>query len=190
MRMIRWEVRMKRIIREDLLKDISIDLKKYKIIYLEAPCGWGKTTLLCQLEEQLKKMSCSFIYNSEIERMKYTTESVIERKENMIFLVDNLGEWVISGNIDRLVEYIETADIDSRFVMAGRIPLPAQLLPYKLTSQVKIYGKEKLKFSIKEIMHICDTQSKNEKAQFEELYEISQGMPLFMTVARGYLEGV
>lgn len=183
---------MQIIMRNELIHDISDNLKKNKIIYLEAPCGWGKTTLLYQLEEAMGRQRCTFIHNSEITRMKFMMDMNKpqgKEGESRIFLVDNMGEWVVSGNIGMLMDYIRNEEPESRFVMAGRIPLPSQLLPYKLTSQIKIYGKDRLKYSVDELNAICANKYKENKEQLKDLYEICHGMPLFLAVAEGFLEG-
>ena len=104
-------------------------------------------------------------------------------------MVDNLGDWVISGTIELLVNFIQCQH-ESRFVMAGRIPLPSQLLPYKLTSQINIYGKSKLQYSAEEVMEMYSGHYKGSKELFNDFYDLCHGMPLFMAVAQGFLEGV
>ena len=140
------------IMRNELIHDILSELKKKKMIYLEAPCGWGKTVLLHQLEEAIGRENCTVIRSADIE-MNLMTDTNKEQKENgepKIFLVDNLGEWVVSGSIELLVNAIQNQSQECRYIFAGRIPLPAQLLPYKLTYQITIYGKNRLAYSEKE----------------------------------------
>ena len=183
---------MQMIMREELICDILNELKNKKMIYLEAPCGWGKTVLLHQLEEKLGREICTFIHSSEITRMNFMMDMNKEQKKGShseIFLVDNLGEWVISGNIELLMDYIQKQRPESKVILAGRVPLPSQLLPYKLTSQISIYGKNKLRYTGKEINEMCSHNYKGHGEQIRSLYEICQGMPLFLAVAVGYLEG-
>ena len=181
------------IIRNELIHDILSELKKRKIIYLEAPCGWGKTVLLHQLEEAIGRENCTFIHNSDIAKMNFMTDMNKVQKKNgqpKIFLVDNLGEWVVSGNIELLVNHIQNQSPECRYILAGRIPLPAQLLPYKLTSQVAIYGKNRLAYSDKELGDICANHYQGHREQIRGLYETCRGMPLFLTVAENFLEGM
>lgn len=178
--------------REELIHNILNELKNKKMVYLEAPCGWGKTVLLHQLEESIGRDNCMFIHSSEITRMNFMADKSMgtaKDKRSEILLVDNLGEWVISGNIELLVNYIQKQKPDSKLILAGRIPLPAQLLPYKLASQVSIYGKNKLKYSDSELDTFCSKGYKGKREQFMELYELCHGMPLFLAVAEGLLEG-
>ncbi|MBQ6886990.1 MAG: hypothetical protein IJN54_05715 [Lachnospiraceae bacterium] len=178
---------MQMIMRNELIDEIRKELKKSKIIYIEAPCGWGKTVLLEQLHENFGKEQCTFVHNSEILKMELPTlnNDNAQREERKIYLVDNLGDWVISGNFSRLMDYIREADTESRFVLAGRIPLPAELLPYKLTSQITLYNKEKLKFTAKELDAISSLYYNANRKLVSKLYEICNGMLLFMAVATG-----
>ena len=109
---------MQMIMRNELIDEISKELKKSKIIYVEAPCGWGKTVLLEQLQETFGKEQCIFVHNSEILKMELTTlnNDNAQREERKIYLVDNIEDWVISGNFSRLMDYIREADTESRFV--------------------------------------------------------------------------
>ncbi|MGN1180555.1 MAG: hypothetical protein ACI4SD_05005 [Suilimivivens sp.] len=178
--------------RNELIHDILNELKKKKIIYLEAPCGWGKTVLLHQLEETIGRENCTFIHSSDIIKMNFMTDMNKVQKKNgepKIFLVDNLGEWVVSGNIELLVNDIQNRSPECRYILAGRVPLPAQLLPYKLTSQIGIYEKNKLKYSDKELNDICPNSFQGNREQIRDLYEACHGMPLFLAVAEGFLEG-
>lgn len=180
------------IMRNELIQDILNELKKRKIIYLEAPCGWGKTVLLHQLEEAIGKETCTFIHNSDIAKMNFLEDVNKGQKKNeqqKIFLVDNLGEWVLSGNIELLENDIQSQSPECRYILAGRIPLPAQLLPYKLTSQISIYGKNRLRYTNKELNYICAHSYEGHREQIRRLYEMCHGMPLFLTVAEGILEG-
>jgi len=178
---------MQMIMRNELIDEISKELKKSKIIYVEAPCGWGKTVLLEQLQETFGKEQCIFVHNSEILKMELTTlnNDNAQREERKIYLVDNIEDWVISGNFSRLMDYIREADTESRFVLAGRIPLPAELLPYKLTSQITLYNKERLKFTTKELDIISSLYYNANRKLVSKLYETCDGMLLFMAVATG-----
>lgn len=181
------------IIRNELIHDILSELKKRKIIYLEAPCGWGKTVLLHQLEEAIGRENCTFIYHSDIARVNLIPDVNKAQKKNsrhQIFLVDNLGEWVVSGKIELLVNHIQNQSPECRYILAGRIPLPAKLLPYKLTSQVAIYGKGRLAYSDKELGDICANHDQGHREQIRGLYETCHGMPLFLAVAENFLEGM
>ena len=183
---------MHTIIRNELIHDILSELKKKKMIYLEAPCGWGKTVLLHQLEEAIGRENCTFIRSADIAKMNLMTDTNKVQKKNgqsKIFLADNLGEWVVSGNIELLVNDMQNRGPECRYILAGRIPLPAQLLPYKLTSQIGIYDKSKLRYSDKELNDICTNSLQGYREQIVSLYEVSQGMPLFLAVAEGFLEG-
>lgn len=178
--------------RDCLIQDILGDLRRRKMVYLQAPCGWGKTVLLHQLEEHIGRERCTFIHNAEMIRNHWGMEHAYDLDSDSrdeIFLVDNLGEWVMAGNMDLLLNYIQNQKPESKLVLAGRIPLPAQLLPYKITSQISIYNKNHLKYSEKELDTIFGKEYKGDREQMREMYEICQGMPLFLAVAEGVLEG-
>lgn len=183
---------MQMILREELIREILSELENVKIVYLEAPCGWGKTILLHQLEQTLGKSRCRFVHGIDVVRME-----LMENKNRLqqqggwteVLLIDNLGEWLVSGNMDLLLNYIQRGGEQTKFVLAGRMPLPPQLLYYKMMSQVTIYNKKKLQYSQKELGRMCVDNGICEGEQIKELYEICQGMPLFLTVAGGFIKG-
>ena len=172
---------MQMIQRRQLLESIRQELPNTKIVYLEAPCGWGKTVLLHQLKSELGEKNCTFLNESDLEKE--------QTKEDRIFLVDNLGDWIISDGINRLKDLIDKMPPGCRFVLAGRIPLPSLLFPYKMTSQIRIYDKERLKFTRQEseaLYSICSDRLSQD--EWIDLYEICRGMPLFLTMAQNLLE--
>lgn len=180
------------VIRDELIRDVLNELQKKRMIYLEAPCGWGKTVILRQLQEKVGEEDCMFLHSASIDGMSFMTDGNKMQKESVqpkIFLVDNLGEWVASGRIELLMSFIQIQHPECKYILAGRIPLPPQLLPYKLTSQISIYGKSRLRYSEKELNSICAMSYEGHREQIRSLYEICHGMPLFMTVAEGLLEG-
>lgn len=167
---------MQIVTRNELLESICSDLKKYKFIYLQAPCGWGKTTLLKQLCERYKRGNCVLVEDTAV--YKKTGE---DEEGASLFLIDNLGDWVISGRMEKLVDYISAQTPESRFVLSGRIPVPPQLLPYKLTSQIKIYDSRTLGFSLKELIEVAKGEGDLlREDQIIRLREYSRGMPLFV----------
>ena len=116
------------IMRNELIHDILNELKKRKIIYLKAPCGWGKTVLLHQLEETVGSGKCAFIHHSEMngQTQMMDMNKVRDKKEqSKIFLIDDLEEWVISGKMELLVNDIRNQSPERRYILAGRIPLPS-----------------------------------------------------------------
>ena len=183
---------MQIIVRDELIRDIMNELQMKKMIYLEAPCGRGKTVILRQLEEKLGKEVCRFLHTSEINGMGFATVSGKAQKKEAqprYFLIDNLGEWVVSGQMELLMSFVQNQQPECKYIMAGRIQLPPQLLPYKLTSQITIYGKNRLRYSEKELNSICAYSYEGHREQIRSLYELCHGMPLFMAVTEGLLEG-
>ena len=91
------------VIRDELIRDVLNELQKKRMIYLEAPCGWGKTVTLRQLQEKIGEEDCMFLHSASIDGMSFMTDGNKMQKESVqpkIFLVDNLGEWVASGRIE------------------------------------------------------------------------------------------
>lgn len=185
---------MQMIIRKELIELIYKDLQEKKIIYLSAPCGWGKTVLLQQIADFLRsgREECMFLNTQEEvgQGLVPATHPKDEtEKEAHIFLVDNLEEWLMSGRMEALMNHIHIGRKENKFILGGRIPLPAQLVPYKICSQISIYGRDKLKYSREELDQMCDGLSRgNSREQLRSMYEVCGGMPLLLAVAGDLLE--
>lgn len=174
------------IIRKGLLEGVKKDIKDGKMVYLWAPCGWGKTFFLRQLTQYLGDKNCKCLYPEDISENEV---NISEYDDGSVVLVDQLEEWVVSGRMKVLEDIIRSNRDNKSIIMAGRIPLPGSLLPYKLTSQIMIYEKEQLQYSIEEVRKGCPICTLNfDRKQITQLYEISNGMPLFWAVMENDLK--
>lgn len=113
---------MQMIIRKGLIELIYKDLQEKKIIYLSAPCGWGKTVLLHQIADFLRsrREECVFLHTQEEvgQGLVSATHPKGEtEKEAQIFLVDNLEEWLMSGRMEALMNHIHIGRKENKFIL-------------------------------------------------------------------------
>ena len=117
------------------------DLINYDIIYIQASLGWGKYTFLSHFSEHHSEYTIQMldIYNLDQQL------SELPVKDGQILLLPRYEKLQDSEEKSRLWKRIQEQGRREKYVFASTIPLPEELLAYKVSGRLLIYGKKELK---------------------------------------------
>lgn len=129
----------KNIPREKLFSQMEKDFKEFKVIYLKAPIGYGKT---CAATEFLKKYdgnTASVCVGQE--NWKNICQSAIESGVQLL-MIDDVQNLLTVYDGEQVLAMMAKASYQTRFLILGRCELPAWLRPFDLTGQLKEYSPD------------------------------------------------
>lgn len=125
--------------RPALYESFEKELSSKKAIYISGPVGFGKTTAVL---DWLDKAQKSYQYLST--DSENFAETVANVSDTLIVIDDLYG--IASQQEEQLILNAMTSLPDSRFILIGRVALPAYLKPYQFTAQLFCYGTESFLF--------------------------------------------
>ena len=123
------------------------DLINYDIIYIQASLGWGKYTFLSHFSEHHPEYTIQMLDIYNIDQQL----SEIPVKDGQILLIPRYEKLQDSEEKSRLWKRIQEQGRREKYVFASTIPLPDELLAYKVSGRLLIYGIKELKPGRKEV---------------------------------------
>lgn len=123
------------------------DLINYDIIYIQASLGWGKYTFLSHFSEHHPEYTIQMLDIYNIDQQL----SELPAKDGQILLIPRYEKLQDSEEKSRLWKRIQKQGRREKYVFASTIPLPEELLAYKVSGRLLIYGIKELKPGRKEV---------------------------------------
>lgn len=147
-------------------------LKNYKIIYISAICGSGKTTVIKQYE---KYLNLDFMWINCNEKFNNDKYNIINNYKYIV--LDNF-ELLDKNQLEKLVNFIENTH-NKRFIILSRSIMPKEFLKLKYAGVIVEIFQEDLMFDkqeIKDFLQIYDSMLSEHI--IEEIYNYSFGYPV------------
>lgn len=132
---------------EQRLKD---DIKKYDIIYIHAPLGWGKYTLLADFYRKYRGAGVYWLEDGAEQSLEQQVKE-LPQKEDRIIIIPELERIMELGKQGVLWELISGKKKNDTFLISSTIPIPEELLPFSIFYRVVTYGIEDIKPSAEEV---------------------------------------
>ncbi len=117
------------------------DLITYDIIYIQAPFGWGKHTFLSHFQEHHPEFSVVMLHMDDLEDQ--LTELPMKDGQILVFLRYEKLKRAEARNA--LWKRIHEYGRKEKYVFASTIPLPEELLAYKVSGRLAAYGWQDLR---------------------------------------------
>ena len=124
-----------------LKRKLQDALKKYDIIYLQAPLGWGKYTFLKDFCEEQKDTVW-------VEQMDEIPQSD-DRAYTVI--IPRFERLLQEGCQEQLLRLMEEKKRGRKFILGSSAGIPPEMVPFQLSHRMIIYGRRELRPSGKEI---------------------------------------
>ncbi|MDD3794705.1 MAG: LuxR C-terminal-related transcriptional regulator [Lachnospiraceae bacterium] len=128
-----------------LLQKYRDFLEQYKVIYVQAHTGWGKTSVIANGFAKTQ-MGCDIINGGQ--------EDFSEALRNLskpLCIVDDMHRLKTTVLQNELVQGIIHSPPEQRFILLSRIPIPGYLRPFELTGQLLQRNSDDLKLTAAEI---------------------------------------
>ena len=132
------------IINQNFIDRLEKDMKKYDILFLCAPFGWGNVSILRHLYERLISKGAYWLESTEDLTLEHQIESIVSNK-NIIYFIPNLETVVERGEQEPIWTLFERKKKGDVFVIASAALMPARMLPYTLLYKYISYGVEDIK---------------------------------------------
>ena len=120
---------------------ICQDLKKYDILFIQAPIGWGKHTYLADFSAAHPEYDISFL-EPDMNVENYLAQP---EKEGGIFIITELDRLREASYMEQLVDRIAKRRNKEKYVIASSAPIPEELLTFKIAGRLITYGIPELK---------------------------------------------
>ncbi|MDO4261264.1 MAG: LuxR C-terminal-related transcriptional regulator [Eubacteriales bacterium] len=116
------------------------DLKKYDMIYMQAPLGWGKHTFLADFSRKHPELNiCLLEPGSVRERLGDPAAS------GSLVIVPRLEPLLLSGEWKLLWQRIAARDRREKYILAASVDLPEELLAFRVSGSLISYGVRELR---------------------------------------------
>ena len=170
--------------RNRLHKVYATALATYKVLYICASAGYGKTT---SVESWLASQELEYsLYNAEDDSFLKNIETH-KGNANKIVVIDNLSSVQNQSEQSSIFQYILNSK--AKFILISRIKDISYLMPLRIVGQLTTVGEEELAFTAEELNEYVPTQkvalSNDEKVQ---LYADTRGMPIYIAISLHYIK--
>lgn len=147
-------------------------VENYKIIYISAICGSGKTTVIKQYE---KYLNLEFMWINCNEKFNNDKYNVINNYKYIV--LDNF-ELLDKNQLEKLVNFIENTQ-NKKFIILSRCIMPREFLKLKYAGVIVEIFQEDLMFDKQEIQDLLKINgSMLSEHIIEEIYNYSFGYPV------------
>jgi len=147
-------------------------LENHPILYITAPTGWGKTTMV---KDHFQATPHTYVSLREKDALEKA-----ERDDTGMVIMDDLH--VLTGRPvlqERLLALLEHLPDEARVVLLSRAPLPEWLLTFQLSGQLTVLDSGLLAFGPEDIAKLAEnTGLKLSHEDALRLWRDSRGHPL------------
>lgn len=121
------------------LQKLEKDKSQYELLYLYAPFGWGKETLLKAFCDMLPAKECCWLENGSEEEMK---EQILRyaKVKKATWIIPDLERIVEDGHEDLIWELLGKKRPEDVFIIASSALIPSKMLPYTISYRYVSYG--------------------------------------------------
>lgn len=157
--------------RDKLYEKMQRYVANYKVTFVCAPAGYGKTvTARRWLIRENKKFEFLSVFDENfIEKTK-----IIQNKRNLIVVIDDLHALTDPEDIAHMMNLIVKSTC--KFIILSRIDLPAYLRVYHNTNQIGIISQDDMAMRADEISQMLEAISgKTDKRAAREVQRITKG---------------
>lgn len=115
------------------------DLKRYEIVYLQAPSGWGKYTFLKDYRESVQDRLVCWVETEE------DLLCLPAGKGGRLVILPRLEEFLRGDRRDTVWRMLKERRPDDRFIFASDLPVPEEMLVYVASRSLITYGLRELR---------------------------------------------
>lgn len=134
----------------ELERRLKEDLKKYDIIYIHAPIGWGKYTFLLDFYDRCQKEKMYWLEEGEELSFAQQVEELPQEEKRMI-IIPELERILERGQQELVWNLIAGKKKNDTFLISSAIPIPEELLPFSIFYRVAVYGVKEIAPSVEEV---------------------------------------
>lgn len=132
------------VFRKKFIQRLEKDMAKYEILYIYAPFGWGKVSLLKSFYEMLPPKEACWLENAPESEMQEQIRRFSKPKKRTFFIPD-LERIVEDGREDLIWDLMGKKREEDVFLIASTALLPSKMLPYTISYRYICYGIEDIR---------------------------------------------
>ena len=176
------------IVNHSFIQQLEKDIKKYDILYLCAPLGWGK--------DQLAEAFCESYSGENLVILEETAEnslqtiiSKISFAEKKIYLVPALEKVVESGQEDLIWKLLDQKRRGDVFIFLSAMEVPEKMLPYTVLNRYLFYGVETIRPTNEDVAaYMKNREIVLSKEELLRIEKDTDNMPLYIQMLANLLE--
>ncbi len=167
------EQKEKIIINHNMRGEIKEVLKYKKILYFYSQTGWGKTSVITTILQDMKKNYDIFsAYENEVGKR-------VASSNKKIIIIDDFHSLEDEQDIYLISDKIMNSDFNTTFIILSRAEAVSWLKPYIATGQIKIYNQSFFEFGISDIKEMLMANNLDiENMDINRIIRSAKGYPL------------
>ena len=138
------------IINQNFIDRLEKDIKKYDILFLCAPFGWGNASILKALCERVLSKTTYWLEETEDCTLEQKIDEISFSRSN-IYFIPNLETVVRKGEEDLIWNLLAKKKKGDIFVIASAAMIPAKMLPYTILNRYISYGIDDIRPSNEDV---------------------------------------
>ena len=176
------------IINDNFIDRLEKDIKKYDILFLCAPFGWGNASILRALYDRV--LSKDTYWLEETEDLTLEQQIASLSSKNHVVFVPNLETVVERGEQDLIWNLLEKKKAGDIFVIASAAFLPVKMLPYTLIYRYVSYGIEDLRPRCEDVAKYMKRKGISlSQSEILRIEKDCNNLPLFIQLLANILSG-
>lgn len=176
------------IVNHSFIQQLEKDIKKYDILYLCTPLGWGK--------DQLAEAFCESYSGENLVILEETAEnslqtiiSKISFAEKKIYLVPALEKVIESGQEDLIWKLLDQKRRGDVFIFLSAMEVPEKMLPYTVLNRYLFYGIETIRPTNEDVAaYMKNREIVLSKEELLRIEKDTNNMPLYIQMLANLLE--
>lgn len=187
------------IINHNFIDRLMEDIKKFDILYISAPIGWGIDALLRAVYVKMNSKDVYLLEETKEISLEEQVYNLLDNKKKSVYMIPALETIIEHEKQEILWELLEHKKSGDVFVFASAAMIPARLFPYTVLNKFISYGIEDVKPNADEVMAYMNYRGVSiSNEELKRVEEDCNHMPLYIQLLvnlminsnRGYHRGV
>ena len=176
------------IVNRSFIQQLEKDMKKYDILYLSAPLGWGKSQIKEAFCEKYAGENLIVLEETEDVSLKSLISKIPSARKN-IYLIPELEKILEREQEDLIWKLIEQKKKGDVFLFLSALGVPEKLLPYTVLNKYFAYGVDAIRPTNEDVaVYMKNRGIVLSKEELLRIEKDTNNMPLYILMLANLLE--
>ena len=176
------------IVNRSFIQQLEKDMKKYDILYLSAPLGWGKSQIKEAFCEKYSGENLIVLEETEDVSLKSLISKIPSARKN-IYLIPELEKILEREQEDLIWKLMEQKKKGDVFLFLSALEVPEKLLPYTVLNKYFAYGVDAIRPTNEDVaVYMKNRGIVLSKEELLRIEKDTNNMPLYILMLANLLE--